>query len=207
MCHYSFSLQLSKCWLLHGEMRCAIKANLSLYSCVNPAMFNQLRSRRAPSRRDESREASIHTERRSAFQRSANPIWKFKHGAHLIPDTWKCSSEILAYPASVLSEGGNAIRPRLVRLQMFGTVLRVFIKSITLLFWIIWLQTVYICLLLWAEPKKGWERCCRINDPTSALHLYFNYTWCSKWPKPCVTLSWRVILFDEVISWIWHTLD
>lgn len=61
-CHNSFSPQLSKCWLLHGGIRCAIKANLSLYSCVNPAMFNQMRSLRALGRRDESRRASIRTQ-------------------------------------------------------------------------------------------------------------------------------------------------
>lgn len=108
-CHNSFSLQLSKCWLLHGEMRCAIKANLSLYSCVNPAMFNQPRSRRAPGRRDESREVWIHTQsegRRST--RAVNSIWKSTGPttAHrLISDTWKCSSEIIVNPASALSGG------------------------------------------------------------------------------------------------------
>lgn len=69
-CHNSFSLQPSKCWQLQREMRCAIKANLSLYSYVNPTMFNQSRSRMAPGRRDESRGVSIHTERRSVFHQS-----------------------------------------------------------------------------------------------------------------------------------------
>lgn len=71
------SLQLSKCWLLHGEMRCAIKANLSLYSCVNPAMFNQPRSCMAAGWRDKSREASIHTRSEGrAFHRALNSTWK-----------------------------------------------------------------------------------------------------------------------------------
>lgn len=88
-CHNSFSLQLSKCWLLRRETKCAIKAHLSLYSCVNPAMLNTMRSHRAPSRRDESREASIHREGQRST-RAVNSIWKSKHKSHHGPlfDSW-----------------------------------------------------------------------------------------------------------------------
>lgn len=90
-CHFLFSLQLSRCWAPRAEMRCAIKANLSLYSPVNPAMFNQPRPLRAPGRRDESRGASIHTQsegRRSSG--AVNSIWKSERGAHHGPpfDSW-----------------------------------------------------------------------------------------------------------------------
>lgn len=108
MCHDSFSPQLSKCWLLHGEMRSAIKANLSLYSCVNPAMFNQPRSLRAPGRRHESK-ASIHIQSRGLGSewliQYENPNPKPTPVCFLISDTWKCGSEITVNTTSVLWGG------------------------------------------------------------------------------------------------------
>lgn len=110
-CHNSFPPQLSKLWLLHAEMSCAIKANLSLYSCVHPAMFNQPRALRAPSRRGESRAASIRQRsegRRFQPQRLIqyeNPNAEPTVARRLIPDTLKCSFEMIVNKASGLSGG------------------------------------------------------------------------------------------------------
>lgn len=138
-CHYSFTPQLSKCWLLHGEMRCAIKANLSLYSRVNPAMFNQLRSRRAPGRRDESREAPIRTQsegRHTIIQyenSNTEHIWFLTLESEVL-------KSLCIQLQSYQREAMSLDRP--VELFMLGTG-----NSITL----IWLQTTYMCFLLWAE--------------------------------------------------------
>lgn len=79
----------SKCWLLlHGEMRCAIKANLRLYCAWTRLCLTSRGSSGLPAGERESREASIGTRRGGLRSTGAvNSIWKSERGGPLF-DSW-----------------------------------------------------------------------------------------------------------------------